>query len=81
MAAFNRCSGKDKVVMRAPELVTSAIRRLQDSGNHGSIVVALYGHSNAGKSSLAAAVSDTIYVAIVHGYDFYRDMPAGVGSN
>jgi len=41
----------------------------------GPILVALDGRSGAGKSTLAAALADTLNVAIVHGDDFYRDTP------
>jgi uridine kinase len=61
--------------MKAADLVSDAIRRLQRFPAHESIVVALDGHSGAGKSTLAAAVADTVDAAIVHVDDFYRDMP------
>jgi uridine kinase len=38
-------------------------------------VVALDGFSAAGKSTLAAALSDRLDSAVIHGDDFYRDMP------
>jgi uridine kinase len=63
--------------MRSAERVTEAIRWLQDSPVHRSILVAFDGHSDAGKSTLAAAVADRMDAAVVHADDFYRDMPEG----
>jgi uridine kinase len=39
------------------------------------VVVALDGFSAAGKSTLASALSGRLDSAVVHGDDFYRDMP------
>jgi uridine kinase len=61
--------------MKAAGRVTDAIRRLQDAADHRSIVVAIDGQSGVGKSTLAAAVADTLDAAVVHVDDFYRDMP------
>jgi uridine kinase len=61
--------------MRATEQVMEAIRRQPISADRRSIVVALDGHSNAGKSTLSAAVAERIDAAVVHVDDFYRDMP------
>jgi uridine kinase len=63
-------------VMIAAERVTGAIRRLRNGAVHRSIVVALDGHSSAGKSTLAAVVANRIDAAVVHADDFYRDMLA-----
>ncbi|MFM6173306.1 MAG: (d)CMP kinase, partial [Sphaerospermopsis kisseleviana] len=39
------------------------------------VVVALDGRSGAGKSTLADAIAHDLGAALVHGDDFYRDMP------
>ena len=61
--------------MRAAEQVKEAIRPRQEVALSRSIVIALDGHSGAGKSKLAAALAETIDAAVVHVDDFYRDMP------
>jgi uridine kinase len=61
--------------MSAAERVGSAIRQLQENGVHGVIVVAVDGYSGAGKSTLATALADQIDAAVIHGDDFYREMP------
>jgi uridine kinase len=61
--------------MRATEQVVEAIHRQPICADRRSFVVALDGHSNAGKSTLSAAVAERIDAAVVHVDDFYRDMP------
>jgi len=61
--------------MSAADQVTEAIRRLQAVVARRPVVVALDGHSGAGKSALAAAVAERIDAAVVHVDDFYREMP------
>jgi uridine kinase len=61
--------------MRATKQVIEAIRLQPIGADRRSIVVALDGHSNAGKSTLSAAVAERIDAAVVHVDDFYRDMP------
>jgi len=60
----------------AAELVIGAIRRSHKVAPCQGTVVALDGHSGAGKSTIAAEVADTVDIAMVHTDDFYRDMPA-----
>jgi uridine kinase len=61
--------------MRSAEIVATAIRALQAGARDDTIVVALDGRSGAGKSTLAARIADPLDAAVLHGDDFYRDMP------
>jgi uridine kinase len=51
------------------------MRALQRGDDGRPVVVALDGRSGAGKSTLAAAIADMVDAAVVHGDDFYRDIP------
>jgi uridine kinase len=63
------------LVMGATETVASAVRAIQAKAKDRAVVVALDGRSGAGKSTLAARLADTLDAALIHGDDFYRDMP------
>lgn len=62
-------------VMNAAQIVGGAIRARQVGADGRVIIVALDGHSGAGKSTFAAAIAPMLDAAVVHGDDFYRDMP------
>jgi uridine kinase len=60
--------------MRAAEQVVEAIRPRLEVAIDRPIVIAVDGHSDAGKSTLAAAVAERVDAAVVHVDDFYRDI-------
>ncbi len=55
-------------------MIVEAIRARPLDDAVGVIVVALDGHSGAGKTTLAASIAEMLDVAVIHGDDFYRDM-------
>ncbi len=74
--ALDRLSkGKLGRFMSPAESVRLAVRTRQLERVDGVIVVALDGRSGAGKSTLADAIARELGAAVVHGDDFYRDMP------
>ena len=61
--------------MNSVESVLEALGARQMERQDSVIVVALDGRSGAGKSTLANVIARDIGAAVVHGDDFYRDMP------
>ena len=61
--------------MNPVESVLQALHTRQVERQDSVIVVAIDGRSGAGKSTLANAIARDIEAAVVHGDDFYRDMP------
>lgn len=61
--------------MNPVESVLQALRARHMERQDSVIVVAIDGRSGAGKSTLANAIARDIGAAVVHGDDFYRDMP------
>ena len=61
--------------LKPAEVIKDAIRALQVGDTGRVIVVALDGHSGAGKTTLATTIAETLDAAVLHGDDFYRDMP------
>lgn len=55
--------------------VRHAVAAHQRSRPDLPVVVALDGRSGAGKSTLAEAIARDLGASVVHGDDFYRDMP------
>lgn len=60
--------------MAAADALERAIRISRSIAGQWALVVALDGHSAAGKSTLATAMARRLDAAIVHVDDFYRDM-------
>ena len=59
--------------MTSPQELVDEIRALQSP--KGPVVVAIDGHSAAGKTTLATWLASELGAALVHMDDFYRDLP------